>query len=182
MEIGVLFSGGKDSSLAMQKALDMRYNVKCLISLKSENIDSWMFHTPNIEFVENQAEAMEIPIITLETKGIKEDELIDLKETIRSAKYTYNIKGIVTGAIHSVYQASRIQRICHDLGLYCFNPLWLSDQEEILKELVERNYHVIITRVAGEGLSKEWLGKVIDEEFIKNISLLKGDNLKLHIY
>ena len=42
MKLGVLFSGGKDSSLALYKA----GKVEVLITLDSKNKDSYMFHTP----------------------------------------------------------------------------------------------------------------------------------------
>ena len=103
-----------------------------------------------------------------------------LKQLVKKAKDKYNIKGIVTGAIHSVYQASRIQRICHELGLVCFNPLWLADQESILNELISKNYKVIITKTAGMGLDKTWLGRVIDEKFIKDIHKL-NQKYKLNV-
>lgn len=173
MELGVLFSGGKDSSLALHKAHDAAHTIKCLILMKSKNPDSWMFHTPNINFVEEQADSMCIPLVQYETEGKKEEELSDLKQLIKKAKDEHNIKGIVSGAIHSTYQASRIQRVCHELGLFCFNPLWLIDQGSILKELLEKNYKVIITKIAAAGLDKSWLGRIIDENFIKDICKLK---------
>lgn len=159
--------------MALNRAYDSGHTIKCLLSMKSKNPDSWMFHTPNIDFIEKQAESMHISLIMHETEGNKEDELEDLKQLIKRAKEEYNIHGIVTGAIHSVYQASRIQRICHELRLFCFNPLWLADQESILKELLEKNYKVIITKIAGMGLDRTWLGRVIDDSFITDIKKIK---------
>jgi hypothetical protein len=47
VKLGVLFSGGKDSVFACYRAMQ-KENVACLITLVSENEDSYMFHTPNI--------------------------------------------------------------------------------------------------------------------------------------
>ena len=74
MELGVLFSGGKDSSLALHRAHDIGHAIKCLISMSSKNPDSWMFHTPNVSFIEEQADAMRIPAIQYETEGNKEED------------------------------------------------------------------------------------------------------------
>ena len=63
MKLGVLFSGGKDSTLAMYLAKKSGYAVSCLISIISENKDSFMFHTPSISQVKKQAEQMSIPLI-----------------------------------------------------------------------------------------------------------------------
>lgn len=139
--------------------------VKCLISIQSENPESYMFHTPNIHLVEKQAEAIGIPIIIQQTKGVKEEELVDLKHAITKAMQEYHIEGVVTGAIESVYQASRIQKICDELKIECFNPLWQKDQFAILHDLVLLGFDVIIIGVFAEGMEL-FLGKKIDEKFI----------------
>ena len=132
MKIGVLFSGGKDSTLAMQLA-NKDHEISCLLSMKSENEASYMFHTPNIDITELQSEALDIPLLTGVTKGEKELELSDLKDLIENAIELFGIEGIVTGAVESVYQAQRVQKICSELGLWCFNPLWQLSQEKLLQ-------------------------------------------------
>ena len=91
-----------------------------------------MFHTPSIKKVEQQAKVMEIPLIIQKTKGKKEEELKDLEKAIKKAKNEFNIKAVITGAIASVYQASRIQKICDKLNLKCFNPLWQKNEFKYL--------------------------------------------------
>ena len=54
---------------------------------------------------------------------------------------------IVTGAIESIYQAARVQGICHSLDLWCFNPLWQTDQIDYLKTLLIEGFRVIISGV-----------------------------------
>src|SRR3989344_685418 len=125
MKLGVLFSGGKDSTFAAYLAKRNGYEISCLISIVSENKESYMFHTPSISKTEKQAKAMGIPIIIQKTKGEKEKELDDLKNAIKKAVRKFKIEGIATGAVESVYQTSRIQKICNELDLECFNPLWL---------------------------------------------------------
>jgi len=172
MKLGVLFSGGKDSTYATWIAKEEGYDIACLISIYSKNLDSYMFHTPSIEKTKNQAEVMEIPLIIEKTEGIKEKELKELEKAIRLAKEKYGISGIVTGAVESVYQATRVQKICDKLDLECFNPLWQKPEEEILRDLIKNNFKVILTSVAGEGFDKTWIGREIDSSFIKDIKEL----------
>ena len=172
MNTAILFSGGKDSCLALSYALEYS-DVKCLIIMVSENLESYMFHTPNIRWAEKQAEAIGIPAILQKTKGKKEEELKDLEKAIKIAKSKYDIDGVVTGAIESVYQASRVQTITNKLGLECFNPLWQKNQLELLNELINKNFDVIIVGVFGYGLEK-FIARKIDGEFIKDIVAVHG--------
>lgn len=172
MKCGVLFSGGKDSAYAAFLAIKSGYEVSCLISIISENLESYMFHTPSISKVKKQAEVMNIPLIIKETKGQKEDELADLEFAIKKAKKEFGIKTIVTGAVESVYQASRIQKICDKLKLKCINPLWKKNQLKLLKELIENDFEVIITGVFAYPLDETWLGRKIDKKFIEETKIL----------
>jgi len=169
MRLGILFSGGKDSTYAALLAKKLGYEIGCLISIRSKNPDSYMFHTPSINAVEKQAWVMGLPLILVDTKGEKEEELKDLKKAIKSAIKKYEIEGVVTGAVESVYQASRIQKICHELKIECFNPLWQKDQTELLKELIREKFEIVISGVAAEGLNGDWVGREIDNKFLKDI-------------
>ena len=180
MRLGILFSGGKDSMYAAYLAKKSGYEISCLISVFSENKESFMFHTPNIERVKVQAEVMKVPIVIEKTKGKKEDELADLKKAILEAKKKYKIQGIATGAIKSVYQASRIQKICNDLGIECFNPLWQKDETEYLSELIKNRFEVVVVGVFAFPMDKSWIFRKIDKDFIDEISKL-NKKYKIHI-
>ena len=136
--------------------------VACLITLLSENKESFMFHTPNIDITALQAQALGLPQIAKTTQGEKEKELSDLEEAIAEAARKFRIEGVVTGAVESVYQAERVQRICNKLGLWCFNPLWKHDQKALLEELLEKRFKVVISGVFAYPLDEKWLGKQID--------------------
>lgn len=172
MLLGVLFSGGKDSVFACKRAME-NDSVACLITIVSENEDSYMFHTPNVQRADLIAEAMNIPLLTWPTKGEEEIELLDLRDAIAAAEKRYGIEGVVTGAIESVYQAARVQRICRDLDMWCFNPLWQIDQVEYLRLLVSEGFEVIITGVFAYPLDESWVGAAIDEERIRKLEALQ---------
>lgn len=171
MKLGILFSGGKDSAYALQLAA-AHGEICCLITLLSENKESYMFHTPAIEMTRLQAEACELSHLVVETAGEKEVELEDLEKAILQAKEEHGIEGVVTGAIESVYQGTRVQTICHKLGLWCFNPLWKKDQVELLKELVEHQYEVLISGVFAYPFDDSWLGRRLDERMIEELVAL----------
>lgn len=170
MKIGVLFSGGKDSSLAAFIAKREGYEIGCLISIGSKNKESFMFHVPSIDKVFLQAKVMGLPIVFRESLGEEEKELGDLRGALIEAKNKFGIEGVVSGAVDSVYQATRVQKICSELGLEVFNPLWQKDQFEILRDLIDNNFRVIIVGVAAYPLDRDFLGREINGEFVEDMS------------
>jgi len=165
MNVAALFSGGKDSAFAIYMAKQSGLNITHLISVFPEKEDSWMFHSINIHLTEILAEGMDIPIIKKQTQGKKEKELEDLKDVLKNLE----IDGVVSGAIASEYQKTRIGKICNELGIKSFTPLWGKKQEEILKEIIDVGFEVIIVGVFAEGLDESWLGKTIDNKSINEL-------------
>lgn len=169
LRLGVLFSSGKDSAYSAYIMKRMNYGINCLITIKSKNPDSYMFHTPNIKLTELQAESMNIPLFTAETAGKKEEELIDLENALKEAKKKYNLDGIVTGALFSSYQRNRIETICDKLSLKCFSPLWHKNQEDEMRELIKNGFEFIFSSVAADGLSRKWLGKTVTSDDVEEL-------------
>jgi diphthine-ammonia ligase len=168
MRLGVLFSGGKDSTFALHLAAEEE-EVVCLITVVSKNKESYMFHTPNIDLTTLQAQALGLPLVSVVTEGNKEEELIDLEAAIAEAKEKFQIEGVVSGAVESVYQTSRVQRICNHLDVWSFNPLWKHDQQMLLKTIVAKNFCVIISGVFAYPLDEKWLGVRIDPLVISRL-------------
>lgn len=168
MKIAALFSGGKDSTYALHWALKQGFDVRYLVSMHSESDESYMYHVPNIHLTELQARAIGIPLIKGTTKGEKEKEVEDLKRVLESL----DIDGVVAGALASRYQKERIERICRELGIRAFSPLWHIDPEEYLRRLIGEGFDVVIVGVSAYGLDEKWLGRKIDEETIEDLKKL----------
>ncbi len=172
MKVGSLFSGGKDSVYAIYWTLNQAWDISVLITLSPKRTDSWMFHYPNTWITKLQSKALGIPQIMIETEGEKEKELDDLSKALSKAKKEYGIEGIVSGALSSEYQRTRIERVCHRLNLKSFTPLWHKDQVMLLKSMVRAGFEIIITSVSAYGLDKNWLGRIIDYKTINDLESL----------
>jgi len=103
-----------------------------------------------------------------------------LELAIKSAIEKYQIECVITGAIQSVYQASRIQKICNKLNIECFNPLWQKDEAEYLEELIENKFKVIVIAVAAYPLDKSWIGREINKEYLEEVREL-NERYKIHV-
>jgi len=180
LKLGALVSSGKDSIYALHVMQKQNYEISCMISIKSKNPDSFMFHTPGIEMVKLQSEALQIPLIEQETQGEKEIELKDLKKALKKAKEEYNIQGIVTGALYSNYQRERIEKVADSLQLKIFSPLWHMDQETEMREILNQGFSFILTKIAAEGLNKSWLNRIITHKDIDALVQL-NEKVKINI-
>jgi len=173
MKVAALFSGGKDSAYAAWLSSE-EHTLACLVTVFPAVQDSYMFHYPNLEWTRLQAEAIGVPQITEETKGVKEEELQDLKRALSKAKEAYEVDAVCTGALASVYQKSRVERMCGELGLQCLSPLWGIDPEEHLRRLVADGFVAIVVGVSALGLDERWLGRTLDSKAVDElISLAK---------
>jgi asparagine synthase (glutamine-hydrolysing) len=170
--LGALISGGKDSWLAATILAEKNYEVTCLVTLASQNPDSFMFHTPAIQLVETQSRASGIPLVIQPTAGTAEDELADLKTALQTAQTRYGIQGVVNGALFSDYQRRRIEKACDELGLKTYSPLWHTPQDQEIAELVSRGFEVVFSGIACAGLDKEWLGQRLTPERIVELTKL----------
>src|SRR5512137_1054998 len=113
MRVAALFSGGKDSVFAVYITQQFGWEVSHLVTLLPEKSDSWMFHSINIHLTEQLAKTLDIPLAKKSTKGEKETELVDLKHLLQDLE----IDGVVSGAIASEYQRTRIEKICDELEI-----------------------------------------------------------------
>jgi len=172
VKIAALVSSGKDSIFSTYLMKVHNYDVKCFVSLKSKNKESYMFHTPAIDMIKLQSKSSDIPLIYKETKGKKEDELKDMKKALKLAKEKYGVEGVVTGALFSNYQRERVEKVCDSLGLKIFAPLWHMDQELLMRHLLKNNFKFIFTAIAAEGLDKTWLNKLVTAKEINKLKIL----------
>lgn len=138
-----------------------------------------MFHYPNLKWTSLQAEAVGVPQLTTITRGEKETELADLERALSEAKAKFSIEGVYTGALASVYQKSRVERICDDLHLRCVSPIWGVDPEAYLRRLVSEGFSVIMVSVSALGLGQEWLGRKLDSASVEELVSL-GRKFKFH--
>ncbi|MFA4849108.1 MAG: diphthine--ammonia ligase [Methanoregula sp.] len=175
MSWAALTSGGKDSILSCQKAIDSGKDVRYMVTARPENRDSYMFHSANLDAVPVIARVAGMEYVEIETHGRKEEELADLQAGLAAL----DIEGVIAGAVASEYQAQRVRTITDKLGLKLFTPLWHMDTELLLQEVAERMDAMIIV-TAAEGLDEKFLGAHFNKDLIsrlKRVAAVRRINL-----
>ena len=171
MKLAALVSGGKDSIYSLYTA-GKNNEIVHILSFLSENKESYMFHVPNMHLVEEQAKLMSIPMTYIKTKGVKEEELDDIKSSLMKLKKESGIEGVVTGAVASVYQKSRIDDICKDLDLKSIAPIWGMPLGQSVADMIEEGFEIIIVAVAAPPLDEKWLGRKLDKKCLEELMIL----------
>jgi diphthine-ammonia ligase len=188
-----LFSGGKDSSWALYRALQQDKPVERLVTVHPEG-DSFMYHVPATELASLAAESIGIPLVDVHPEDFEdeasanedsgergdreleplEDALIDLSEELGG------IGGVTAGAVESSYQTTRIEGMCDRLDAELFAPLWQEDPRELAEAMLDAGFEITIIRVAAYGLDESWLGRTLDAEALAELEDL-NEKYGVHI-
>lgn len=162
VKLAALFSGGKDSTYALYVVQQWGWEVSHLVTIVPTK-DSPMFHHPNIRLTEQLGVALGIQLEARDSGEGETKELDALRSILEGLRDSEGLDGVVTGAIRSDYQWSRINGVCEDLGLKTFSPLWRRDGKMLLLDMLVADFEIIIVSVSAEGLDSSWLGRRLDE-------------------
>ena len=181
MNLGSLFSGGKDSTYAIYMAQKQGHKVTCLLSVFTKSEESHLLHHPNLQWTKLQSESMKIPQLTINsTSDETDDELSALENLLKKAKEQFHIEGLVHGGIKSQFQKEKFETQCTKLDLVAVAPLWSTEPEQYMNDLLKSNFNFIMITVSSDGLDDTWLGKQIsktDVDKLKHLSEKFGFNL-----
>ena len=181
MNLGSLFSGGKDSTYAIYLAQKQGHGVTCLLSVFAKSEESHLLHHPNLQWTKLQSESMKIPQLTIHSKSDEtDDELFALETLLKNAKEQFHIEGLVHGGIKSQFQKEKFETLCSKLDLIVVTPLWNAEPEQYMNDLLDSNFVFIMITVSSDGLDDTWLGKQIsksDIDTLKHLSDKFGFNL-----
>ena len=170
MRLASLYSGGKDSTFSLYIMEQMGHDVPYLVNIVPEDEASWIFHTPNLSVVPVMAEAMGKELVTATSTGTEEGDM----EGLRRALEGLDVDGVVTGAVWSDYQWDRMNLVCNDLGLKVFSPLWRKDQDLLMDAFLQSGIRAIIVGCYAEGLGREWLGRTIDGDAVRELKAIRA--------
>lgn len=182
-----LFSGGKDSSWALYRALEEGLDVTHLLTVHPEG-DSYMYHVPATRLAELAAESIGLPLVDVEPgdfgaedaedsgrQGDREIEPLEAALRELRGELDGDLAGVTAGAVESEYQTDRIRALCDRLGIELFAPLWRRDPVELGEAMLEAGFEIVIVQVAARGLDESWLGRTLDETAFAGLQRLEEE-------
>lgn len=168
-----LLTGGKDSVYSLYYAISQGWEVSETLTICPKVDETLMYHYPNARLAELSSKAMGVRNYRLELDKQGEDKELEVLFSYLSDKR--DVDGIVTGAIKSEYQRTRFDRVCEELGIRSISPLWRKDEMALLREMIDFGMEIIIVGISAEGLGKEWLGRKLDLNSLRNLERLSEE-------
>ncbi|WP_288461651.1 diphthine--ammonia ligase [uncultured Chryseobacterium sp.] len=165
------WSSGKDSALALYKILkEEKFEVTSLLTSINKEFQRISMHGVHVSLLEKQAESLGFPLIKMELP--KEPSMDEYREIIgrtmteiQSQGITHSIFGDIFLEDLKKYREDQLRSI----GMEGVFPLWKINTTDLIREFLDLGFKTIVTCVNETYLDKSFAGRIIDEDFIKDL-------------
>ena len=177
MTVSALASGGKDSLYAAYLADTQGWPVDELVTLRPEDPESMLFHVPNLDLVALQAAAWgrkhrDVPVV-----GRDEPSELRALETALAG----TTGPIVTGAIASSYQWSRLVRIADRVHRRLYAPLWRRPARRVVEEEIAAGLDIRFVHLAADPIPLDWVGRRLDRDRLADLEARSDGGRRLNV-
>ena len=179
----VMWSGGKDSALAADRARRNGLDIACLLNFYDRESGRVRFHATRAELVAEQAAAAGIAIRQYATSWS------DFEPVFRGALEALvrdGVAGVVFGDIHLADVRAWYEERVRTAGLEHVEPLWGEPPRDLLDEFVTTGGRAVITCCETAKIDESWLGRIVDEHFARDIQNIPidpcGENGEYHSF
>lgn len=160
------FSGGKDSVLALYKAMKDGEALGLIVMLEEEGERSRSHGMPP-ELIEAQAKSIGLPVYTAAASWT-EYEMVFMR-LLEKAK-NQGAEVLVTGDLDMPEHGCWHDKVTKNAGLKLGMPLWEMDHREAVEEFINLGFVTIIVTVnLSLGMREEDLGRTLTYEYIKEL-------------
>lgn len=161
MDVAVSWSGGKDSALALRRALEAGHGAAGLVTVVDPETGRVGAHGVPAELVRDQAEALDLRL-ELREAG-REGYEAAFRAACRTLRDRPGLGGVVFGDVDVAGHREWGERVCGDLGLEALYPLWAWDHGDVVDAAVERGIEAVVV-AARDPLDEAVLGEPVDRD------------------
>lgn len=164
------WSGGKDSCLACYRAIASGLKVRYLANTVTEDGKRSRSHRLPAEVLQVQSQAVGIPLVQRRTTW--DNYEAEFKSMLRTFKQE-GVNGGVFGDIDFEEHRQWVERVCQEVDIVPHLPLWGESQNKILRDFIDLGFEAVIIATKADLFGREWLGQMIDLNFIKHLDELR---------
>ncbi len=179
----LMWSGGKDSCLALMRAQRAGLEVATLLNFCDAASGRVRFHATRAELIDAQAKALGVRLRRFATSWS------EFEPTFRRALAELRadgFAGVIFGDIHLADVRAWYEERVRAAGLEHVEPLWGERPQAVLEEFVGSGTRAVVTCCERGKLDESWLGRIVDDSFAREIARLPidpcGENGEYHSY
>ncbi|HEY4553695.1 MAG TPA: diphthine--ammonia ligase [Bacillaceae bacterium] len=168
--IALSWSGGKDSCMALHELKKAGHDVACLVTTVPTETGRTFAHDEKTERIQAQAEALGIPAEFIHCTF--ETYTKDFTEQLMDLKLRYELDSIAFGDMYLEGHREWGESLAQAAGLTSLYPIWGEEHESMdgLKRFIHTGYKAEVMRVRKDALPESWVGRLLDESFIRDIA------------
>ena len=163
------WSGGKDCCLACHRAVASGLKVRYLANMITEDGQRSRTHGLSSAVLQVQSQAIGIPLVQRRTSWD------NYEAEFKNMLFTFKQEGITGGVFGDIdldEHREWIERVCQEVAITPYSPLWGESQEAILSDFINCGFEAIVVATRADMLGEEWLGRKIDRDFIRHLDEL----------
>jgi uncharacterized protein (TIGR00290 family) len=160
------FSGGKDSMLALDRALAAGLEVAYLFNIYEGVSGLVRFHGVPAALILAQARSLGIPLRQDATHPDGyETVFLRLLDTFKGE----GIDGVIFGNVHLVDIRAWYEERVIARGFEYVEPLWGETGEDVVRDFIGRGHRARVASIDLTRTPRHWLGRPIDEDFLADL-------------
>ena len=175
------WSGGKDSCLAMYKAIQQGYKIEYLFTMFQEDGSRSRSHGLKPEVMSKYAELLDMKSMCKKATWNDYEQQFKLAMTELEQ---LGVKAGVFGDIDLEDHRTWVKNACSHTNINVLHPLWQENRRSIIEEFIDLGFKSIIVTVNTDYIPKSYLGKEFTKELINELEALGvdacGENGEFH--
>jgi diphthine-ammonia ligase len=176
------WSGGKDSCLALHRALRQDLDVRYLLTMFDETEDRSRSHAVSGEMIAAQADALKIQLITAKASWQNYEKVfIEQLKSFNSNGITHGIFGDIDLEPHREWE----EKVCTAAKIEAVLPLWSENRRKLVDEFIAEGFKAVVVCVNEKYLDSSFCGRLFDESFLadlpENVDAC-GENGEFHTF
>lgn len=166
------WSGGKDSCLALYRAVSEGGRPSCLLTMLAEGGEKSRSHGLPLQVLQNQARALGITLVVRSASW--EEYTPVFAEVLREFKSRQIYNGVF-GDIDIDDHLQWVEGVCKPIGITPHHPLWQQSRKKLLTDFLDAGFKATIVVVQASKLDKSFLGRELDAAVLEEIEAQGAD-------